>query len=60
MVYRWFMTVGHPKIREIMMRDLGSSLVYLPSSAADFKTTRSGHTSTSTCVDHTESTPSNE
>jgi 4-hydroxyphenylacetate 3-monooxygenase len=37
MVYRWFMTQGYPRIREIIMRDLGSALVYLPSSAADFK-----------------------
>jgi 4-hydroxyphenylacetate 3-monooxygenase len=37
MVYRWFMTQGYPRIREIIMRDLGSALVYMPSSAADFK-----------------------
>jgi len=37
MVYRWFMTEGYPRIREIILRDLGASLVYLPSSAADFK-----------------------
>ena len=36
MAYRWFMTVGYPRIREIIMQDLGSSLIYLPSHAADF------------------------
>lgn len=37
LAYRWFMTVGYPRIREIIMQDLGSGLIYLPSSAADFK-----------------------
>ncbi len=37
MAYRWFMTVGYPRVREIIMQDLGSSLIYLPSHAADFK-----------------------
>ncbi|GAA1395766.1 4-hydroxyphenylacetate 3-hydroxylase N-terminal domain-containing protein [Pseudonocardia kongjuensis] len=36
MAYRWFMTVGYPRVREIIMQDLGSSLIYLPSHAADF------------------------
>jgi 4-hydroxyphenylacetate 3-monooxygenase len=37
MAYRWFMTVGYPRVREIFLQDLGSSLIYLPSSAVDFK-----------------------
>jgi len=37
LAYRWFMTVGYPRIREIIMQDLGSGLIYLPSSAVDFK-----------------------
>src|SRR5690606_18067739 len=37
MAYRWFMTIGYPRIREIIMQDLGSALIYLPSHAADFK-----------------------
>ncbi|RCW45748.1 4-hydroxyphenylacetate 3-monooxygenase [Halopolyspora algeriensis] len=36
LAYRWFMTVGYPRIREIIMQDLGSGLIYLPSSSADF------------------------
>lgn len=37
LAYRWFMTVGYPRVREIIMQDLGSGLIYLPSSAADFQ-----------------------
>ncbi|MGW4033737.1 4-hydroxyphenylacetate 3-hydroxylase family protein [Streptomyces sp. NPDC004838] len=37
LAYRWFMTIGYPRVREIIMQDLGSGLIYLPSSAADFK-----------------------
>jgi 4-hydroxyphenylacetate 3-monooxygenase len=37
LAYRWFMTVGYPRVREIIMQDLGSSLIYLPSSAADLQ-----------------------
>jgi 4-hydroxyphenylacetate 3-monooxygenase len=37
LAYRWFMTLGYPRIREIIMQDLGSGLIYLPSSSADFK-----------------------
>lgn len=37
LAYRWFMTQGYPRIREIIMQDLGSSLIYLPSSYADFQ-----------------------
>ncbi|GAA1214201.1 4-hydroxyphenylacetate 3-hydroxylase family protein [Prauserella alba] len=36
LAYRWFMTVGYPRIREIIMQDLGSGLIYLPSSSDDF------------------------
>ncbi|MDT7610152.1 MAG: 4-hydroxyphenylacetate 3-monooxygenase [Pseudonocardiales bacterium] len=34
--YRWFMTVGYPRVREIILQDLGSGLIYLPSHAKDF------------------------
>ncbi|AIJ25335.1 4-hydroxyphenylacetate 3-hydroxylase [Amycolatopsis methanolica 239] len=37
LAYRWFMTVGYPRVREIIMQDLGSGLIYLPSHADDFK-----------------------
>ncbi|MDN5935162.1 MAG: hypothetical protein L0H75_03160, partial [Nitrosospira sp.] len=37
LAYRWFMTQGYPRIREIILQDLGAGLIYLPSSAADFK-----------------------
>ncbi|MDA3626038.1 4-hydroxyphenylacetate 3-hydroxylase N-terminal domain-containing protein [Saccharopolyspora oryzae] len=37
LAYRWFMTLGYPRIREIIMQDLGSGLIYLPSHADDFK-----------------------
>ncbi|MBO0876950.1 MAG: Pyoverdin chromophore biosynthetic protein pvcC, partial [Pseudonocardia sp.] len=36
LAYRWFMTVGYPRVREIIMQDLGSALIYLPSHARDF------------------------
>jgi 4-hydroxyphenylacetate 3-monooxygenase len=36
MAYRWFMTVGYARVREIIMQDLGSSLIYLPSHSSDF------------------------
>ena len=35
MTYRWFMTLGYPRIREIVLQNVGSSLVYMPSHAAD-------------------------
>jgi 4-hydroxyphenylacetate 3-monooxygenase len=34
--YRWLSTVAYPRVREIVMQDLGSALIYLPSSAKDF------------------------
>jgi len=37
LAYRWFMTVGYPRVREIIMQDLGAALIYLPSHADDFK-----------------------
>jgi 4-hydroxyphenylacetate 3-monooxygenase len=35
--YRWFMTVGYPRVKEIIQQDLGGGLIYLNSHAADFK-----------------------
>jgi 4-hydroxyphenylacetate 3-monooxygenase len=37
LTYRWFMTIGYPRVREIIMQDLGSALIYLPSHADDFR-----------------------
>jgi len=37
LAYRWFMTVGYPRVREIIMQDLGAALIYLPSHVDDFK-----------------------
>jgi 4-hydroxyphenylacetate 3-monooxygenase len=37
LAYRWFMTVGYPRVREIIMQDLGSGLIYLNSNAKEFK-----------------------
>lgn len=37
LAYRWFMTIGYPRVREIIMQDLGSALIYLPSHTDDFK-----------------------
>jgi 4-hydroxyphenylacetate 3-monooxygenase len=36
MAYRWFMQVGYPRIREIIMQDVASGLIYVNSSTADF------------------------
>ncbi len=36
LAYRWFMTLGYPRIKEIIEQDLGSGLIYLNSHAADF------------------------
>jgi 4-hydroxyphenylacetate 3-monooxygenase len=35
--YRWFMTVGYPRVKEIIQQDVGSALIYLNSHAIDFK-----------------------
>ncbi|MEV4091618.1 4-hydroxyphenylacetate 3-hydroxylase family protein [Streptosporangium saharense] len=37
MAYRWFMQVGYPRIREIILKDVASGLIYVNSSADDFK-----------------------
>jgi aromatic ring hydroxylase len=37
MAYRWFMQVGYPRIREIVLQDVASGLIYTNSSAEDFK-----------------------
>ena len=34
--YRWLSMVGYARIREIVLQDLGSALIYLPSSVKDF------------------------
>jgi 4-hydroxyphenylacetate 3-monooxygenase len=38
LAYRWFMTVGYPRVKEIIEQDLGSGLIYLNSHAIDFET----------------------
>ncbi|UJW32999.1 Pyoverdin chromophore biosynthetic protein pvcC [Saccharothrix sp. AJ9571] len=35
--YRWFMQIGYPRVREIVMQDVASGLIYSNSSAEDFK-----------------------
>jgi aromatic ring hydroxylase len=37
MAYRWFMQIGYPRIREIVLQDVASGLIYTNSSADDFK-----------------------
>jgi 4-hydroxyphenylacetate 3-monooxygenase len=37
MAYRWFMQIGYPRIKEIIQQDVASGLIYLNSSAEDFK-----------------------
>jgi aromatic ring hydroxylase len=36
MAYRWFMQVGYPRVREIVLQDVASGLIYVNSSAEDF------------------------
>ncbi|MDZ4351772.1 MAG: 4-hydroxyphenylacetate 3-hydroxylase N-terminal domain-containing protein [Arthrobacter sp.] len=36
--YRMFMSIGYPRIKEIIEQDVASGLIYLNSSALDFKT----------------------
>jgi 4-hydroxyphenylacetate 3-monooxygenase len=36
MAYRWFMQIGYPRIREIVLQDVASGLIYVNSSAEDF------------------------
>lgn len=38
MAYRWFMTLGYPRVKEIILQDVSSGLIYLNSNAVDFKT----------------------
>jgi 4-hydroxyphenylacetate 3-monooxygenase len=38
LAYRWFMTVGYPRIKEIIEQDVASGLIYMNSNAVDFKT----------------------
>lgn len=35
--YRWFAQIGYPRIREIILQDVASGLIYVNSGAADFK-----------------------
>lgn len=37
LAYRWFMQVGYPRVKEIVMQDVASGLIYVNSSAEDFK-----------------------
>jgi 4-hydroxyphenylacetate 3-monooxygenase len=37
LTYRLFMLQGYPRVKEIIEQDVASGLIYLPSSAADFK-----------------------
>ncbi|MGI5186165.1 4-hydroxyphenylacetate 3-hydroxylase family protein [Dactylosporangium sp. CA-152071] len=34
--YRWFMQIGYPRIKEIVLQDVAGALIYVNSSAADF------------------------
>ncbi|MEU5903168.1 4-hydroxyphenylacetate 3-hydroxylase N-terminal domain-containing protein [Micromonospora sp. NPDC047527] len=36
MAYRWFMQVGYARVREIILQDVASGLIYVNSSAEDF------------------------
>ena len=36
LAYRWFLQVGYPRIREIVLQDVASGLIYVNSSSADF------------------------
>jgi 4-hydroxyphenylacetate 3-monooxygenase len=37
LAYRWFMQIGYPRVKEIIEQDIASGLIYLNSSADDFK-----------------------
>jgi aromatic ring hydroxylase len=37
LAYRWFTQVGYPRIREIVLQDVASGLIYVNSGAEDFK-----------------------
>ncbi|MEV6647310.1 4-hydroxyphenylacetate 3-hydroxylase N-terminal domain-containing protein [Amycolatopsis sp. NPDC051371] len=34
--YRWFTQIGYPRVREIILQDVASALIYVNSSTADF------------------------
>lgn len=36
MAYRWFMTIGYPRVLEIVQQDVAGALVYVTSHASDF------------------------
>ena len=36
MAYRWFMQIGYPRVREIVLQDVASGLIYVNSGAEDF------------------------
>ena len=38
LIYRWFMTLGYPRIKEIIQQDVGSGLIFLNSNAIDLQT----------------------
>jgi aromatic ring hydroxylase len=38
LMYRWFMTLGYPRVKEIIQQDVSSGLIYQNSNAVDFKT----------------------
>jgi 4-hydroxyphenylacetate 3-monooxygenase len=37
LAYRWFMTVGYPRVKEIIEQELGSALIYLNSHVSDLQ-----------------------
>ncbi|MEV6983467.1 4-hydroxyphenylacetate 3-hydroxylase N-terminal domain-containing protein [Sphaerisporangium sp. NPDC051017] len=37
LAYRWFMQIGYPRVKEIIEQDIASGLIYINSSAEDFK-----------------------
>jgi 4-hydroxyphenylacetate 3-monooxygenase len=37
LAYRWFMQIGYPRVLEIVQQDVASGLIYVNSSAEDFK-----------------------
>jgi 4-hydroxyphenylacetate 3-monooxygenase len=38
LIYRWFMTLGYPRVKEIIQQDVGSGLIFLNSNAVDLQT----------------------
>ncbi|WP_117210202.1 4-hydroxyphenylacetate 3-hydroxylase family protein [Allorhizocola rhizosphaerae] len=36
LAYRWFMQIGYPRVREIVLQDVASGLIYVNSGAEDF------------------------